>query len=341
MHCATNQINSIGTARQRFWLFCLCFVSFYLFFLPSTAWAQAADYGDYGEAFTSFQNFLTTVAAYIDLVLAPGSNAAQFIEAFFYAFAFYRISFAIAGWMMFDNLPGLVAAVLLVAVVRIMLDFYDPLTSLLLSWAGDFAGSIQQPITGNGDVFFVVGYLTNILDSISLPSITIFNAVSALMAIITLAALTFLLSVLAFFAVAWGVYGFALAKLIGWMFLPFILIERTAALFDGWIKFMLGFLFYMVIARVNLVLVLILFTTYLNLPLTSGTAPGVPFVVPVDDFSDLGGLVSLLIISILSLISTGKFAVALAGGVGGFGGALSQAVLSVGLGVSRLGAAAR
>ena len=309
-------------------------VTYVLFAIPT---AFAGDYADYGDAHTAFGTFLESVDDLLNAVLAPGSNAALFIEAFFVFGVVWKLVTSVAGYMLRSKeLIDVFQALILIGIVRAILDFYGPLTSALFSWSGDFASAIQEPIVGTGDVFFVVDYLQNILAAITHEDTSIFDGIKLAIATMILSLMLILLSILAFLAVAWAVWGFALSKLIGWMFIPFLLFERTVFLFDGWLRFMVGFLLYAVIARVNLVLVLVLFASYFGLPLDSPVGPDRAF--PIPNVDEIGGLMSLLVIAILSLISTGGFATALAGGVGGFGQAVGTVARTVALG---LGGAAR
>ncbi|MEM7083753.1 MAG: type IV secretion system protein [Pseudomonadota bacterium] len=328
------QQRAIELRINRFAVISAAVITYLVFFIPT---AFAGDYSDYGDAHTAFGTFLDSVEDLLDAVLAPGSNAAAFIEAFFLFGVIYKLVTVIAKYMLLaGELIDVFQAIILIAIVRALLDFYGPVTSALFSWSGDFASAIQEPIVGTGDVFFVTEYIQNIIAAITHEDTSIWDGIKIAFATMLLSGTLLILSILAFFAVAWAVWGFALSKLIGWMFIPFLLFERTAFLFDGWLRFMVGFLLYAVIARVNLVLVLVLFASYFGLPLDSPVGPDRAF--PIPNVDEIGGLLSLLIIAILSLISTGRFATALAGGVGGFGQAVGTIARTAALG---FGGAAR
>ena len=284
------------------------------------------DYGSVSSTFSSFNAFLANVSAYVTAILNPANNAYKYVEATFFAFFAYRLALALAGFVFSTvDLVGVLTVIMLGFIVRILMGFYGQLTSLLLTWAGDASTALQMPIVGNDDVFFVASYIGRIMGAISLPSADIWDAISFSLLIVVFQSVIWILSILSFFAVAWGVWGFALAKLIGWFFIPFMLLERTSALFDGWLRFMLGFLFYMFIARANLIMVLVLLTTYFGLPIAPATTSTVQAItVAPGDFGELTGLLALLIIAVLALLSTGKFAASIVGGIGGFGGTLAR-----------------
>ena len=314
-------------ARINRWSIVNAFLVTYVFAIPT---AFAGDYADYGDAHTAFGTFLESVDDLLNAVLAPGSNAESFIDAFFHFGAVWKLVTSVAGYMLRSKeLTDVFQAVILICIVRAILDFYGPLTSVLFSWSGDFASAIQKPIVGTGDVFFVVDYVYNIAAALTYEDTSIFDGIKLIIGGLFMSIAIGVLNILAFLAVTWAVWGFALSKLIGWMFIPFLLFERTVFLFDGWLRFMVGFLLYAVIARVNLVLVLVLFASYFGLPLDSPVGPDRAF--PIPNVDEISGLMSLLVIAILSLISTGSFATAIAGGVGGFGQALGTVARTVAL----------
>ncbi len=308
---------------SRFAIFSAIFITSLIYGFPDVL-AAAPDYGDNSAAHTSFGSFLSSVSTLLNLVLSPGSPSATFIDAFFYFGVIYKIVVVTAKYMLLSaDINDFFEAIIVIAIVRALIDLYPSLTSLLFNWTGDFAAAIQTPIVGTGDVFFLTEYLQNILGAITYDDTSLWDGFKMALSTGVLWFLLSGLSILAFFAVAWAVWGYSLAKLIGWMFIPFLLFERTVFLFDGWLRFMIGFLLYAVVARVNLVLVLVLFASYFGLPLNSGVGPVRSF--PIPNIDEVGGLLSLLVIAILSLISTGRFAAALAGGVGGYGDSVSTA----------------
>lgn len=308
----------------------------WLIFGSDVAFA-ASDYGDVEEAHSSFTAFLQALGGHIDNLLSPTSNAAQFVNAEFIAFATYRLVIVVGKWA-FDSadLVEVFSVVMLIAIVQILIDFYDVLTSGLLTWSGDFAGVIQFEILGTDDVFFAVSYISNLVDNISFQEggWSIIPDVVPAFLMICCFGLLWIMATAAFVGMAWAVWGFALAKLIGWFFLPFLLIERTAELFDGWLKFLVGFLFYAVIIRVNMSLMVVLLSSYFEVPATVGGDVD-PIVVVVDSFSNVAGLFALNLVGLLSIFATGKFATALAGGVGGFGGTLGRVAMAGAAGASR------
>ncbi len=295
-------------------------------------WAQS-DYGDMERSFDSFGGMVDSARTYLGLVLAPGSPGAQLSQAVFLTIAVYVISMSLAKWMMAQtDTWDLMASVFLVVLVKIILSSFDTLTEAAHHLATGLGSSIQEPIVGTADVFFPASYISNLISNFSYLPVNIFEAIATIMGTIVLSAAGLALGVVAFFTAAWGTWGYAVAKLVGWFFVPFLLVPRLAFLFDGWLRFFVGFLVYDVLARVNISLCLVLLSKYFGLPL-SAAAVSSPIVISGSSLSDYFGLLALMIMALVALIATGRFAVTIASGVGGFGGIVS----TVAYGAARLG----
>jgi hypothetical protein len=102
-------------------------------------------------------------------------------------------------------------------------------------------------------------------------------------------------------------------------------------LFDGWLRFLFGFLLYSVIARVNLTLVVLALSSLYGVPPLN---PGVSTIhIGGAMLFELGGLLAFVLVGILALISTGRFVSSVVGGSSiGMGGALA----GLSLGMSRV-----
>jgi len=124
---------------------------------------------------------------------------------------------------------------------------------------------------------------------------------------------------LAVLTVTWAIWGYSLAKMIGWMFIPMLMFQRLEWLFSGWLRLFFGFLLYNVIARVNLVLVALILKNLLGATSISPTQD-MPFQMAMTSIYDVAGVLVFLVVAVLALISTGKFASTIAGSGGGGGG---------------------
>ncbi len=333
----------------------------YLFFTKDVY--AAVDYSSTSEAHSSFSVFIKTVGSHITAMQTKGHIVAWFVNAQFLTFATYRLT-VVVGRYVFDraDIVDVFSVIILIAIVQILISFYSVLLSGLFSWSNDIAGAIQKQIIGSDNTWFAVDFMSAMFDKITIVDSTSevptappsqaaptgllatgwnsvvgmvssavdtvasigFNITSTL-TVLVMTLMMWILNLIIFIGIAWAVWGFAIAKLIGLFFIPFLLIEKLAPLFDGWLKFLIGFLVYGIIIKVNASLIMIMLSTYfeinsLQLPLIAQ-----PIYISAETLASSNGLSALVIVSILAVLSTGGFATAIAGGVGGFGSGLATA----------------
>ena len=212
----------------------------------------------------------------------------------------------------------LVHPLLLILVTRIMLNNYDYMTSLCWYWSEGIAGGIQKAVVGSSDPFILPGFIHDVVSGIETSDIGFFSGVKLLFASNLVLAIIFLMSLLAFLANTWALWGYAMAKIIGWFFIPFIMVKRTSYLFDGWVRLFTGFLVYGIIARANLLLTVLAVKAFFGIP-GYAVDTAAPIRIDFQGIADLFGLSAFLFIAILSLIATGRFATTVVSGAGGFG----------------------
>lgn len=303
--------------------------------VPLIGWA-APDYSNVKESYDAFDKFVVAVKDFLVLMTAPGSAGATISSMLFLSIAVYVFSMAVAKWMMKQtDAFDLLSVVLMILIVSTIQAFYGTLTELLHSLSTDLAAAIQQPIVGTTDVLFAPAYIHNMMSNLSFVPADIFGGLNAIVAVVVVYVIAGLLSVVSFFTVAWGTWGYAVAKLIGWFFIPFLMVPRLSFLFDGWFRFMVGFLVYDVLARLNIALSLVLLTKYFGLPLSAGSVSA-PIVMPGLTFAEFSGFIVLAIVALVGLIATGKFSVAIASGVGGAGSGLARITLGAATAVRAL-----
>ena len=294
--------------------------------VPFVGWA-APDYSSVKESYDAFGLFAGSIKGFLNILTGPGTNGDTISRMLFLTLAVYVFSVAVAKWMMKQtDVFDLLSAVLLIVVVSMIQTFYSTLMEVIHSLSSDLAATMQEPIVGTTDVLFAPMYIHNLMKNISFTPLDIFAAANSVVAIILASLAAAVLSAIAFFTVAWGTWGYAVATLIGWVFVPLLLVPRLSFLFDGWFRFMVGFLVYDVLARLQIALSLWLLTTYFGLPLASSTVAA-PLVMPGVTLSEFSGFLVLVLVAIVGLIATGKFSIAIASGVGGAGGALARTAL--------------
>lgn len=281
--------------------------------------AAAADPASLSEADGVFRAFLADVSSSITNIQAAGSTSGDFVNSLYLAMVVFRLAWIFTKWSFGSaNMEDIIYTILLILIVSALMGSYNFLTSAMHDWSTSFAGSIQEGMIGTSDVFYAPAYLNDIIHSMKIEEASFFDPIASWIGLMVLSLTSMVLSIMAFFVVAWATWGYALAKLIGWMLIPFLLLPATAQWFEKWFGFFMGFLFYEVIGRTNVAMVLMLLTGFFNLPIA--TRPARVIEISGESLSDFTGLLAMLFISILALLSTGKFAVAFGGAVDGFGG---------------------
>jgi hypothetical protein len=295
--------------------------------LPAIASAERIDAGNARSAFENFEPFVDQVSAILANTLAsPLGDFAETLFLFFTATLFIgTMSRYIWQGITFAEIIEKLA---LIMIVRVMMVTYGPVTTYMWQWANAFGSGIQEVATGSGDTFFVGTFIKNIVDRLQVADVSIFEGVMAAISTALLGLIVFVLSILSFIASAWPIWGYAVAKLTGWMFIPLLLFRPLSFLFNGWLRFFFGFLMFAVFVRVNLTLCAIAFGLYFNLPV--GDVPSGAYTFHVLQLSDFFGIAAICLMGVFGLWSTGKFATAVAGGVGGFSDGLAKFAMAAG-----------
>lgn len=301
--------------HKRAWQCALVVTLAYLFFayMPDAYAATTPS-----DTFDVFKTFLGKVKLGITNLMASGSDSMKTINAMFISLGTYRIGLAVILWMNDKNdLIDILGVVALVSIVLIMIEFYNPATSATFEFTDGIGISIQKALTGSGDMFLIPDYIFAVVNNISVP-MSVWDALSSFSNLLMLGVITLvmiMLSILGLVGMAWASWGFALAKMIGIFTVPLILLPATRGFFDGWVRFFMGFLIYGIVIRTNLALVALLLSVFFNVPI-SETPGAKPMVIDPDDWADMVGLLALLVVAYISIVSTGKFASALAGSIG-------------------------
>jgi hypothetical protein len=282
----------------------------------------------FSESMGRFNTFMQNTGVLLDNILADGSIG-NFVNIEWVTIAIYLLVIAAAKYVLGDlSILDLIHPLLMVLVTRILIDNYDYLTGICWDMSEGIASGIQYAAIGNSDPFFLPGFINDVMQGIEYNDVSWWSAFWTFVSANVVFALVFLFSVLGFIANVWCLWGYALSKIIGLFFVPFLMLKRGSFLFDGWVRLFTGFLVYGVIARVNLLLTVLAIKSLFGIP---GYAINTSYNVRWDfnGLADIIGLVAFLIVGILALISTGRFASAVVSGATGFGSSVNTAALSL------------
>jgi hypothetical protein len=114
----------------------------------------------------------------------------------------------------------------------------------------------------------------------------------------------------------WGFWLYGIALATGPVLLPFTLYRRLSFLFEGWLRFFFGAVIYLILARVNLALVVVALMTYWGSSAAALSGGGFtpPTLAPIDDVTQVLGLMLFAGVGIFTLLATGRFASAIVAG---------------------------
>lgn len=300
------------------------------------AMAEAGkDLGSQSAAVAGFDRFVSRISALSNAAITDG-DFVVLVDLLFVFFAIILIIWRFWRYAMkAATLMDVMEAVVLILFTQLTLRTYVTWVDAIWSVGDGMAGSLQNGMIGTKDPFFAPQFIGNVLANMYFPMSTWANPLTVFVTALNMTILSvamLLLSVVAFASVIWGFWGFTLAKLIGMAFVPFLMYERLSFLFDGWLRFFLGFVVYTVIARLNVVLVACSLAIFLGVNIPFGLKPGAPVELPaMTSIFDAIGVSVFLFVGLLSLFSTGKFAATILSGAGGggIGGAMGGAAKAV------------
>ena len=293
------------------------------------SWAFADPPPDMAETIEKMKPFQSMLKSMMGSIMAD-KDLKDFVTTVWTAFAVFMlvgilIKFAFEGVQEIQ----LFHTILVIIFTKVCIDMYDYVTGVFWAWSEGLAGGIQKAVLGSSDPFLIAAFLNDCRQAITWSKLSLLDGANIIVFGIVTTLIVCGLSIVSFLASSWALWGYGLAKIIGWFFLPFVMLKKTAFIFDGWVRFFLGFLIYGVIARANLLMTLIAVRCYFGLP-----SAAVPYTLPTKLFDiktemDGLGLMAFLLVSLLSLICTGKFAATIVSGAGGFGDGLQTLAYTV------------
>ena len=128
------------------------------------------------------------------------------------------------------------------------------------------------------------------------------------------------------FAVSWiisvvGLWSLLLGKVLGPIFIPFLIFKRASPYFDSWLNFMLGSVAYFIVAQIN-----IAFTTLIIIELfDSIIVAGEIMTLTPDDFLQVLNYAGLLLVAVYAMFRTDRVVSDLIRGGVSASGAINQA----------------
>jgi len=311
-------------------------------FLRTSAWTIALLVGGMGsllvipDANAALSDVLRGVfsaelSGYITDVMDDPDNELRIWGNMILGFCFMVVIVTEVAIFVFEGLQPLrlVEAFVFVCATLAIWTGYDYFTEAIWGVGVGVSGGLQRGLVGNTDNFFMSQWLVSAVDAVNLEELGIFDGVKAIMYMGSWMVASFILDFVAWLAAIWADFGYALAKVIGLCFIPFLMLPSTRGFFDAWFKLLVGFVILKIILTATMVIACLSLKSILadlGVRFTAGyTALPAPVSVPIDEFYKLFDASAMLLVSILFVLSSFVFAGALAGGTSNLSGGLGKA----------------
>ncbi|PXF32089.1 hypothetical protein WH50_06420 [Pokkaliibacter plantistimulans] len=297
------------------------------------AYATAAE-GDLSNGFRGvFEGNLKT---FVTNVMSGKGDYNIWVEAAFATFAILGLFIEITKWTMsstgYDWQKGIEFLIYFFATVLIK-ENYDTVTQAIFNLGDGLGDALSTGLTGSEDGFKVVNWLKATLSSITLDDIDLSDGITIVVMSLIFSFFIMLLEGLVYVVSVWGELGYALAKIIGLVFVPFLLLEGTRNYFDSWFRFFLGFIVLVFMQKAVLVVVIVVMQSamvavgMIGGGLTVEQAINQPMKalsLTADDLHTIVDLIIYFALCIVLLISAFSFSSTLAQGFGSVSGGLNS-----------------
>lgn len=209
-----------------------------------------------------------------------------------------------------------------------IMNFYGTFTDAIWGVGVGISNGFQEYLVGNTDNFFLSQWIYKSMMAVSLEEVDMFDAMRLIGYAIGWSIVSALLDFVTWIASVWALMGYALAKVLGLFFVPFLLLPSTRPLFDKWIQFLVGFVFLLIMLKATLVITAMVVQAALGeIGLTWTADFGDPVAVvdiAKERFYVLMDTTIMLVLGVMLILSSFVFAGMLAGGVGSTSGAIGS-----------------
>lgn len=299
-----------------------------LFFSPLLLMIPATADAALSETFRSV--FAGEVSRFVVGIMGDYTNPVNQWSRMLLGFCFFVLIVSEATIFVLDGLNTLrlVAAFVSLSITVAFWLGYDYGTSAMWGVGVAISQGMQSFLVGNTDNFFFIQWVKIAFDNVKLEDMGLWDGIKYWQYSTAWEFIAFLLEAVYWLASMWSELGYGLAKIVGVVFIPFYMLESTRPLFDGWLRFFVGFIILNVILKATMVLsaLLVRFTLY-DLGMNFNGAWGEPTeVVPFakEQLYLLADSAAALFVAVLFVLSSFVFASILASGAGSMSGALGK-----------------
>ncbi|MCF2829705.1 MULTISPECIES: type IV secretion system protein [unclassified Pseudoalteromonas] len=232
---------------------------------------------------------------------------------------FALLFFAIARFVLVGFSFDLLTPVFIAFILGILTETYMIWTSGIFAFFDVSALGLQEIAVGTDSRWYLSTYIGALWDRIEITPVTIFDSIEILIFFGITILCQIILEIVISISEIYANFGFALAQIIGPVFLPFIIHPSTRFLFDRWLSLMLSMAVFAFVVRCVGVVYSLLTMAMIGHFDSSQTLDSTVLVDPMSD----GGVMTMLIINsvvgIIFILGAGKISSSIAGGVGSSG----------------------
>lgn len=275
--------------------------------------------------------FSTEVKAFVTGIMSGDSVVSGFAWMIFTAFSVLLFIGEVIKFIWQGNqMESHMMALAMFFITFMLMGSYDGFTEGIWGIAVGISDGYQEQLVGNTDNFFLSSWLHKTMGAVVLPELSFWDSLKFVGYDIVWRGCVLVLDLVAFLAAVWADFGYAVAKVIGFCFIPCLLLPVTRNLFDGWFKFFTGFGFLLIVLKATMVVAAISIKAIiatLGVKFTGSGFAGDPTAVDItlEEMAKLADAAAMLFVAALFVLSSFGFASTLAGGVGSISGGLGTA----------------
>lgn len=204
----------------------------------------------------------------------------------------------------------------------------------------ELADTFQFLMVGSRDKLFLSNFIDNVItQGIQTPDVGFTDAVYMWAVTIIWAVISLLLQVAFYLSDVYATLGMGLAQILGVLFIPFLIAPWTRGIFDGWVKFFIGWGVCGLVLRITCLMSMLVMKASINAAgdfenpgsalINSHFDISAPLVVTDENLSLLIAIIVFGFISCVMIFSSYSFAKMLASGVGSASNAATSAAKQV------------
>ena len=287
--------------------------------------------------------FFNKASRLTDQLIGESTQLYRFSELEWTTFAVFALVIVLIKWTIgAAAVKDVVFVVLMILIAQFLMQSYNYVLAVIWEVTSVLSDDINQntyealnlEATGiESTGVFLLDMINQVMDRITFKPVSAKSGFFSMFSDIALnirdaiiMGLLFI-SLLLVFCASWfisviGLWSLLLGKVLGPIFIPFLIFKRANPYFDGWLNFMLGSAAYLIVAQLNLA-----FSTLIIIELFDASIiAGEILILTPEDLLRLISYSGLLIVAVFAMFRTDRVVSDLMQGGASASGAISQAV---------------